>query len=209
MLRGHLLPSQVRDTSFIEDPPNPDGVDGLRAVADRHLGAYGFPAPYGHKSVGEGRKNLSFNMDIVGGTVASLCEAYREVVRSEETGHWVNLLFDHETEAVRVQSPYGNDGLVVELKQAGPLFVRIPPWIEEAEIDVTGLDRTPIAGDDYLFIAEPPVGECIAIKFPLKEQELVLSERLHIQPIRVRLRGDAVMAMDNFGADLTFFDAYA
>ena len=99
--------------------------------------------------------------------------------------------------------------MVVELKQAGPLFVRIPPWIEEAEIDVTGLDRTPIAGDDYLFIAEPPVGECIAIKFPLKEQDLVLSERLHIQPIRVRLRGDAVMAMDNFGADLTFFDAYA
>ena len=209
MLRGHLLPSQVRDTSFIEDPPNPDAVDGLRALADRHLGAYGFPAPYGHKSVGEGRKNLSFNMDIVGGTVASLCEAYREVVRSEKTGHWVNLLFDHETEAVRVQSPYGSDGLVVELKQAGPLFVRIPPWIEEAEIDVTGLDRTPIAGDDYLFIAEPPVGERIAIKFPLKEQELVLSERLHIQPIRVRLRGDAVVAMDNFGADLTFFDAYA
>ena len=45
--------------------------------------AYGFPAPYGHKSVGTGRTNLSFNMDIVGGTVASLCEAYREVVRSE------------------------------------------------------------------------------------------------------------------------------
>ena len=79
MLRGHLLPSQVRDTSFIVDPPNPDGVDGLRDVADRHLGSYGFPAPYGHKSVGKGRGNLSFNMDIVGGTVASLCEAYREV----------------------------------------------------------------------------------------------------------------------------------
>ena len=66
MLRGHLLPSQLRDNSFIADPPNPDKIDGLRDVADRHLGAYGFPAPYGHKSVGKGRANLSFNMDIVG-----------------------------------------------------------------------------------------------------------------------------------------------
>ena len=48
ILRGHLLPSQLRDTSFIIEPPNPDGVDGLRDLARRHHGAFGFPAPYGH-----------------------------------------------------------------------------------------------------------------------------------------------------------------
>jgi hypothetical protein len=42
----------------------------------------------------------------------------------------------------------------------------------------------------------------------LQEQELVLCERLHIRPIRVRMRGDAVVAMENFGAELTFFDSY-
>ena len=42
----------------------------------------------------------------------------------------------------------------------------------------------------------------------LQEQELVLCERLHNRPIRVRMRGDAVVAMENFGAELTFFDSY-
>ena len=207
MLRGHLLPAQLRDNSFIVDPPNPDNMDGLREVADRHLGAYGFPAPYGHKSVGKGRTNLSFNMDIVGGTVASLCEAYRQVVRSEESGHWVNMLFDHETEAVRVQSPYTGDGLQVEAKKAGPLWVRIPSWVARERVQVTGATAT--WSDDYLFIAQPPAGAAVRIEFPLMEQELLLSERLHIEPIRTRLRGDEVVAMDNFGAECTFFDSYA
>ena len=207
MLRGHLLPSQLRDNSFIADPPNPDNIDGLRDVADRHLGAYGFPAPYGHKSVGKGRANLSFNMDIVGGTVASLCEAYREVVRSEESGHWVNMLFDHETEAVSVQSPYTGDGLQIEAKKAGPLWVRIPPWVAREAVRVAGATAT--WSDDYLFVAQPPVGAALRIDFPLAEQELVLSERLHIEPIRTRLCGDEVVAMDNFGAEWTFFDPYA
>ena len=208
ILRGHLLPAQVRDTSFITDPPNPDGIDGLRNVADRHLGSYGFPAPYGHKSVGKGRGNLSFNMDIVGGTVASLCEAYREVVREQVTGHWVNMLFDHETDAVRVQSPYGNKGLLVTMKREGPLFVRIPPWVDRAELEVSGASETPIWSEDYLFFSQPTIGQSICIDFSLQEQELVLCERLHIRPIRVRMRGDAVVAMENFGAELTFFDSY-
>ena len=41
------------------------------------LGAFGFPAPYGHRFRGATR--ISFNMDIVGGATASLCEAYRHV----------------------------------------------------------------------------------------------------------------------------------
>ena len=207
ILRGHLLPAQLRDNSFIIDPPNPDNIDGLHNVANRHLGAYGFPAPYGHKSVGKGRTNLSFNMDIVGGTVASLCEAYREVIRSEESGHWVNMLFDHETKTVKVQSPYTGAGLQIEVKKAGPLWIRIPPWVEQEVVQVAGAIAT--WSDDYLFIAQPPVGTAVRIDFPLKEQELILSERLHIEPIRTRLCGDEVVAMDNFGAEWTFFDPYA
>ena len=49
ILRCHLLPSQLRDTSFISEPDNPANEDGKRDVAARHLGAFGFPAPYGHK----------------------------------------------------------------------------------------------------------------------------------------------------------------
>jgi hypothetical protein len=46
------------------------------------------------------------------------------------------------------------------------------------------------------------------LRFSLKETQISLSKRLHIHPIRVKMRGDAVVAMDSFDADLTFFDAY-
>ena len=151
ILRGHLLPSQLRDISFIRNPPNPDGMDGLRDVANRHLGAFGFPAPYGHESISKGRGNLSFNMDIVGGVVGSLCAALRMVVRSEPTGHWINLLFDHETSAIRMQSPYTHDCLRVEARQSGPLFVRIPPWLNRDDVKVECNETLPTWTNNYLF----------------------------------------------------------
>ena len=54
--------------TFIQNPQNPDNEDGMRNVAERHLGAFGFPAPYGHWPLGFER--VSFNMDIVGGVLA-------------------------------------------------------------------------------------------------------------------------------------------
>jgi hypothetical protein len=204
ILRGHLLPAQLRDTSFIVDPPNPEGLDGLRDVADRHLGAFGFPAPYGHEPLGFER--VSFNMDIVGGTVASLCEAYRSIVTQDEAGLHVNLLFDYESDAIAVKSPYTHPVLQITVKQPGPLFVRIPPWVEAQSIVLQGVEGAPRASNGYLFFAAPPPAQPISIVFPLRHQELILSHRK--RDIRVRLRGDEVVAMDNFGADLTYFEPF-
>ena len=208
ILRCHLLPSQLLDTSFVENPANPAGHDGLRDVADRHIGAFGFPAPYGHQSVGRGRGNLSFNMDIVGGAVGSLCEAYREVTRYEENCHWVNLLFDHETEALRLGSRYTHGSLCVEVKRPGALFLRVPPWVDRAEIRVEGYTGSRTWTGDYLFFSQVPVGQEFRLRYPLRESTVTLSGALHIHPIRVRLRGDEVTGMENLGADLTFFDPY-
>jgi hypothetical protein len=201
ILRGHLLPSQLRDISFITDPPNPHGEDGLRDVADRHLGAFGFPAPYGHEPLGIER--VSFNMDIVGGAVGSLCEAYREATRFDGAEHRVNLLFDHRTEAIGVEAIYTGPALRITLQKPGPLFVRIPPWVSSDEIVVEGA-ASPRVGGAYAFFAAPPVDRPISLRYPLGEEKLVLKHRT--RDIQVRLRGDAVAAMENFGADLTFFD---
>lgn len=149
ILRGHLLPSQLRDVSFIKDPPNPNNEDGKREVAQRHLGAFGFPAPYGHAPVD--CKEVSFNMDIVGGAVGSLCEAYREIVRSDATGIWVNLLFDHETEWVKIESPYTHSVLRVMLKQPLPLFVRIPSWARN-DLVIEGASSL-LLSNDYLLLS--------------------------------------------------------
>ena len=202
ILRGHLLACQLRDTSFIRNPENPKGEDGKRNVAERHLGAFGFPAPYGHKPVEA--KEISFNMDIVGGAVGSLCEAYRSTVSREAAGHRVNLLFDHETDGVKVQSPYTHDVLSVEVKKPAPLFVRIPSWAPPGQVHIAGAGERYEVQGGWLFIAEPPVGKPVTIEFPITPGELILAHRT--RRIRVRVAGDSIKAMENFGAPLAYFD---
>ena len=202
ILRCHLLPSQLRDVSFVEEPPNPEHVDGLRNVADRLRGAFGFPAPFGHEPLENQR--VRFNLDVVGGSVGSLCEAYREISRSDQAGQWVNLLFDHETEAIKIESPYTHASLRVTPKQPGPLFVRIPPWVEPREMEVQGVTGTPRLDNGYVLIPQPAVDRPLSFAFPLRKQEITLEHRT--REIRTRLRGDEVTAMENFEADLTFFD---
>jgi hypothetical protein len=202
ILRCHLLPAQVRDTSFIHDGPNPANVDGHRKVAERHLGAFGFPTPYGH--LPPGATWLSFNMDIVGGAVGSLCEVLRHAIRANATGIHVNLLFDVETDDVQVESPYTTPALRVRVKRQVPLWVRLPPW---ADVDRNAIRAQAGACQwqgECLFLPAPPVGVPIEIAFPLTEHELVLHHRMH--DIRVRIRGDSVRAMQDFGAELTFFE---
>ena len=61
--------------------------------------------------------------------------------------------------------------------------------------------------EGYLFFGNQAPGDPIRISFPLKDQELTL-RACHPRPIRVRLRGDAVTAMDNFDSRLTFFPPF-
>ena len=202
ILRCHILPSQLRDVSFIEQPPNPDGIDGMRDVAARLRGAFGFPAPYGHEPLDI--PEIKFNLDIVGGAVASLCEALRSTTTREEAGHHVNLLFDHETSDIAVESPYTHPALRVQVKRPAPLYVRIPPWVDRDALQVEGVAGQVLHTGGYAFIAEPPVNRWINLRFPLAELDIALRHRT--RTIRARMRGDVVDAMENFDADLTFFD---
>ena len=68
--------------------------------------------------------------------------------------------------------------------------------------------QTAAAADGgYLFFSNVAAGETIRLQMPLVSNKLTLSGKLHIQPICVDLRGDSVATMENFGADLTYFDA--
>lgn len=206
MLRCHLLPAQLRDTGFIVEPPNPENIDGRRDVARRLRGGFGFPAPYGHEPLElDGFDAVLFHLDLVGGAVGSLCEAYRYATRFGQDGHHVDLLFDHETDAIKVESNYTHEAISVTLKKPGPLWVRVPSWVRREDIAIEGVSGTPRFVGAYLFVAEQPVGVPMRLRYDLIVRKIVLKHRT--RDIRVRLRGDAVEAMDNFGADLTFFDS--
>jgi hypothetical protein len=203
ILRGHLLPCQLRDVSWITNPPNPRGEDGKRDIAERHLGAFGFPAPYGHRPVGA--KSIGFNMDVVGGAVGSLCEAGRAASTFDDTGHRVNLLFDRETDAISVKSVYPSGALRVEVRKAAPLLVRLPNWVSQHEVTVEGAGSELKFGTKSLLIPRPAIGKPIVIRIPLPTSEITLNHHSH--PIRVRMRGDSVVAMENFDMPLRWFDA--
>jgi hypothetical protein len=203
-LRNHLLPSQLRDIDFMRPAENPQGEDGLRNIPERKLGAFGFPAPYGHFPLDADPESVSFNMDIVGGAVASLCEAFREATRFDEAGHWVNLLFDHETEEIKVSSIYGRSAFQVLLKVPAPLHLRIPPWAASSPITVSPRETSWQQKDGYLFVAEPPTDQAIEITMDLPLRAITLKHRT--REIRAFLRGDEAIAMENFGAELTYFD---
>ncbi len=202
ILRCHLLPSQLRDVSWIEAPANPDGVDALTDVAGRIRGSFGFPAPFGHGPLEQER--MRFNTDVVGGAVGSLCEALREATRFDATGHRVNLLFDRETRHLKIESPYTHPTLSVRVKTPAPLFVRLPPWVDVAAMRLEGVEGELRMANGYLFVAEPPLNRPITIAFELPTEEIVLAHRT--REIKARLRGDEVAAMESFGADLTFFE---
>lgn len=200
LLRAHLLPSQLRDVSFIRQPANPNGVDAKRNVAQRHLGAFGFPAPYGHQPLGA--KDISFNLDIVGGVVGSLCEAYREVARFNQHLHHINLLFEHETEAIKVQT-YDSGALQIQVKRTAPIMVRVPSGLQPSDIKVIGAAALPCLINGYLYIAEPPKSP-FTVALPLLRQEIALHYKT--RRIQAGLLGAHVQKMENFGEDLTYFD---
>jgi hypothetical protein len=203
IVRGHLLPAQLRDVSFIAEPSNPKGFDTLRDVAARMRGAFGFPAPYGHQPVG--LPLVQFCLDIVGGAVLSLCEVWRDAVCTDETGHHVNLLFDRDTDAVCVRSPYTCGRLEVTVRRSAPLWIRLPPWVDRRALAVGGC-ASPRCFGDRLFVVDPRPGSTLTVEFPLPDHAVTL--RHATRAIRARLCGDAVTAMDSFGADLTFFEAF-
>jgi hypothetical protein len=206
MLRSHILPGQLRDISFIQDPPNPSNKDGERDVANRHKGAFGFPAPYGHEPAGNSQPSLHFNMDIVGGTVDSLCQAYRHIARIDGNCCWVNLLFDYETEDIKIQSPYTHSCLRIWLKHQSTLYVRMPPWVNLSSINISGRSEQGELQNGFLVLENLPRDSWTEIAFPLVEQEIVLQP--HTQAIRARLRGDEVIAMDALGKNFTFFNPW-
>ena len=82
----------------------------------------------------------------------------------------------------------------------------MPPWLQPDDITIDN-GEPPLQMGDYLFFSDVAGGETVRLRMPLVSSKLTLSGGLHIQPIRVDLRGDSVVTMENFGADLTYFDA--
>lgn len=197
-LRSQLLPSQVRDLSFMDEAP---GGDERRDLHTRLFGLFGFNAVYGHLPLG--KNQVTPSIDIVGGATASLCAAQRAVATTSGGVTRVNMLFDFESDAVRIKSPYTSDALRITPKMAGDIAVRVPSWADLDAIVVDGHPAERYVVDGRLWLRQPEVGRVVEVRLPLVERDLTIHHQDH--NIEARLRGDAVVAMDDLGAGLAYF----
>ena len=100
-----------------------------------------------------------------------------DITHTDLAGHWINLFFDHETPAVKIESPYTHEALRIKVKQPGTLFVRRPSWVEPAAMTITGVTEARHLTNGYLFIARPPLNRFITFEFPMPTAELILPHR--------------------------------
>jgi hypothetical protein len=200
-LRAQLLPSQVRDLSFMTEVP---GGDERRNVNERLLGIFGFNAVYGHLPAGVNEAAPS--LDIVGGVVSSLCAAYGAVTRRKGGVTYVDMLFNHESDSVKIESPYTGSGLRITPLVEGDVLVRVPTWVNQAAVKVNGVPAGDKLEGSRLRLTQPVLHQELVIEFPLTIRTLVLKHRKH--NIRVRLRGDEVIGMDCLGIGLAYFPSF-
>ena len=84
--------------------------------------------------------------------------------------------------------------------------MRVPTWVDDPPTS-SGTVEQPVRSGRYLLLGNPPVGTPLRFALKLPASELLLRHRT--RDIRVRLRGDEVVAMDSFGQGYTFFDPIA
>ena len=112
------------------------------------------------------------------------------------------MMFDRQTEFLHVKAASNNSGVTATPLKSGPLWIRLPTWVDRTKLKIKGTTKFQVI-NGYILIAEPTLGEPVQVSYPVSESELVLNHRT--REVRARLRGDTVVSMENFGAQLTFY----
>lgn len=201
ILRSHLLPSQLIDVGFISDELT--GDNGLRKLANRSLGTFGFPLPYGHEESPGGV--IAFNWDIVGGVVAGLCEVVRAQVTISDDQAEVDLLLDSSTALLSVRGPY--DGAETVIIDAGPVIdrvlVRLPSWSDRAVLGAWAKMHGHDLGATQLNLL---THERKRVEFPMPLPTIRREYRFEELEFVADYLGDQIVSMSAPGKRLRFFE---
>lgn len=166
--RSMLLPTQHREADlrrFVRDVEDPDR-DAVRNVVDRTVGGYAMQLP--NDRMREGDWPLS-TLDITSGAVHALAECWAHRVTVKDRTCYVNLLFDADHEAVRVDSGLPLEGRVTcTMKTALDLAIRIPEYVDPRKVDLEVDGRIVTYNDPpYVRIGHLDVGSVATIRFDI------------------------------------------
>ena len=199
LLRNHILPSQLLDTSFIPEIDDV-GDDSIYKMASRSRGAFGFPTPVGHEDHAGAR--ISFNWDISGGGVSGLCEAYKHRVNISNHLISINMLFDYKDAYIKFLNPYDGKGksIIVVTRQIS-IRIRMPRNI--GDIKVYGCDYFIDKG--WLYLLNSGVGCLITVDFDFQTSEQTYCFRNN--RFTFQFKGEEVQKATSKGKRLCFFEA--
>lgn len=192
MLRGHLLPSQLRQVAGLANDPNAS-EDHCRSLADRVRGGFGIPTPNDLQV--EPTAPLCI-YDITSGAADALCEAWQAALVTRAGEVRINLLFSVERDGVRVHSELARAGRIGVTDERGrDVYLRLPAWVAAASVRVTagGDAVSPQVTGGYLRVAGTGVPRLVTFEFPLQEVRTV--ETMVGQPFTIDWRGDQIVAM--------------
>lgn len=221
-LRGHLVESQLTDTSWIfqldtkaNDIPR---RKTFYKVGERLRGAFaGYAAP--NDFVYSGVKGRGHIMDVQTCCVASgargLFYGWSNIVTEKQGRVSVNLLLNRAAKWLDVESslPYEGRVRLVVKRDIPDLCVRLPDWAPYGAVSVayrkgsetrceTG--RTlPCVDRVFLKLGATEKGTIVTIEFPMAERETVetaVDDRYH-----VRWRGDNVVGISPGGSYLPLY----
>lgn len=140
MLRGHLIPSQVIserqiDPQWVVQLDNPT-ADKWKDIALRMRGGFGFPTPNDRAPIHYDNDYIRITtLDITGGSVQALCEAYSEAVTESDTEIRVHLLFDREAGELQFRHlDFPNGKYYIASKLGKDISIRIPNGTLKEEI---------------------------------------------------------------------------
>ncbi len=189
MIRNGLLASQIVNTDWIpEYDGTPDTDDYIYSdVKSRARGAFAFTTPNDYHS---------YNTDLVGGAVQSLCEAWNAIFTKDQSGLHVNLLFSKESEQITMRSYLPEEGrLEITLHQAHPLFIRIPMWLSRDKLEVFVNDQrcSPGFHRHEFFIQNLAPGDKVELIFPQVEQRTTESAAGYDKPYEIDWLGDTII----------------
>ena len=204
VIRNHLVESQLRDASWM--PSGPSSSDDERTstegMPDRLLGAFaGWSAP--NDFIGRDRWHLMNCCTPAG--IRTLYLAWNEIVGGDWKTTRVNLLLNHVAESASVRSWLPYEGRVeVRVKQAKPLEVRIPDWVDHSQVEVTidGQATEFEWSGNYVTVGQrgkPSLepAQLVTVTFPVRE--LTTTESKGGGTFTVYWRGDTVVGIEPAG----------
>ena len=165
-IRNGLLASQVVETDWIPQSDLADEKDVVYSnIRQRAKGAFAFTTPNGYHS---------YNTDLVGGSLQSLSQAYRQIVTNDALGVHVNMHFHCDSPWLTLRCHMPEEGrLEIHMLEEASLYVRLSDDLNRQDVmlQVNGKHQTAEWKASELFVGRLSPADAVVVMFPLHKRQ--------------------------------------